>query len=305
MNDLVSIYIPTKNRRNLLKRAITSCINQTYENIEIIVIDDHSTDDTWSFLELFSNVDKRIKIFQQLDNSKGACCARNLAIEKACGEWVTGLDDDDYFLPHRIDDFVKYARNNREASFLCSTSIEMNEFGFFATKKTEQEYYINLRDIKRRNYVGNQIFISIDKLKSVGGFDELAPAWQDYDLWIRLIKKFGACIKINNYSLVLNCSFRGVTITNTSNVDGYRYFTNKHNLLLSQSDLEFQKINKLVNGVEKISIFEVIRHLFDRESFIRLVMKYLNQKKYLRYFYFVALCLVCKRLFILNPRVDE
>ncbi len=108
---LVTIYIPTYNRVELLKRAIDSVLTQTYKNIEIIIVDDCSPDTTIQFLEKLTKKDSRVRYFQNEKNS-GACVSRNKAILEAKGEFITGLDDDDYFLPNRVEDFVSYWKLN-------------------------------------------------------------------------------------------------------------------------------------------------------------------------------------------------
>ncbi|PLL70465.1 hypothetical protein CWN62_29695, partial [Klebsiella pneumoniae] len=90
-NPLVTIYIPTYNRLELLKRALNSVVNQTYKNLEIIVVDDNSSDGTQEFLKNFSKKDPRVSYILKTDNS-GACVSRNLAIDKANGLFITGLD---------------------------------------------------------------------------------------------------------------------------------------------------------------------------------------------------------------------
>ena len=92
---LVTIYIPTKNRLKLLNRAIESVKKQTYKDIEIIVVDDGSTDGTTEYLAQEINSGTLKAIFNK--KSLGACAARNKAIEMATGDFITGLDDDDYF----------------------------------------------------------------------------------------------------------------------------------------------------------------------------------------------------------------
>ncbi|HBM8534493.1 TPA: glycosyltransferase family 2 protein, partial [Escherichia coli] len=106
MKELVTVYIPTFNRVELLKRAVNSVLRQTYKNIEVIIVDDASTDGTHNYLELISRKDNRVKYFIKQERS-GACISRNIAIQNATGKYITGLDDDDYFLDTRIEDFVR------------------------------------------------------------------------------------------------------------------------------------------------------------------------------------------------------
>jgi glycosyltransferase involved in cell wall biosynthesis len=107
MDRLVSIYLPTHNRRRLLERAVDSVLNQTYRNIELIVVNDGSTDDTSPFLHEKCQLDQRlIPIINP--TSLGPSKSRNIAVMAAKGTFITGLDDDDEFTPDRIARFVDY-----------------------------------------------------------------------------------------------------------------------------------------------------------------------------------------------------
>ena len=113
----VSVYIPTKNRPFMLKRAIDSVLSQDYPNVEVVVSDDGSTDNTPEFMNDYCNQHDNV-IYIRSETSKGACHARNKAILASSGEFITGLDDDDRFTPDRIRYFVEAYRPGD--SFLCS-----------------------------------------------------------------------------------------------------------------------------------------------------------------------------------------
>lgn len=88
----ISVYIPTKNRRQALEKAVDSVLNQTHQDVEVIVVSDGSTDDTEEYLKQKTTVDSRLKYFIKT-TSEGAPAARNLAIKSATGEFITGLDE--------------------------------------------------------------------------------------------------------------------------------------------------------------------------------------------------------------------
>lgn len=98
--DLVSIIIPVYNRIELAIRAINSALNQTYPNIEIIIVNDGSTEDV-SKLEQLSKSNSKIKYFEQ--NNLGRSAARNLGIEKSTGQYIAFLDADDLFKPNKLE----------------------------------------------------------------------------------------------------------------------------------------------------------------------------------------------------------
>ena len=187
MEPLISVYIPTYNRLELLKRAVQSVQNQTYKNFEIIIVDDNSSDGTQDFLVGLAKVDSRIRYFFK-DKNSGACVSRNIAINLAQGELITGLDDDDYFLPHRLEFFLDYWVNKkREDSIALFTSNikseksnQAKEHSLFSKK------YFKKYDLLFANYVGNQIFTETKTLRQVSGFDESFCMWQDLELWYRV-----------------------------------------------------------------------------------------------------------------------
>lgn len=187
MEPLISVYIPTYNRLELLKRAVQSVQNQTYKNFEIIIVDDNSSDGTQDFLVGLAKVDSRIRYFFK-DRNSGACVSRNIAINLAQGELITGLDDDDYFLPHRLEFFLDYWVNKkREDSIALFTSNikseksnQAKEHSLFSKK------YFKKDDLLFANYVGNQIFTETKTLRQVSGFDESFCMWQDLELWYRV-----------------------------------------------------------------------------------------------------------------------
>ncbi|MEN3970522.1 glycosyltransferase [Acinetobacter sp. BWR-L5] len=187
MEPLISVYIPTYNRLELLKRAVQSVQNQTYKNFEIIIVDDNSSDGTQDFLVGLTKVDSRIRYFFK-DKNSGACVSRNIAINLAQGELITGLDDDDYFLPHRLEFFLDYWVNKkREDSIALFTSNikseksnQAKEHSLFSKK------YFKKDDLLFANYVGNQIFTETKTLRQVSGFDESFCMWQDLELWYRV-----------------------------------------------------------------------------------------------------------------------
>ena len=103
-NPLVSVIIPTYNRAGYLERAIKSVLNQTYQNLEIIIIDDNSKDGTKKTVLDF-NVSK-LRYYRNLNN-RGAPFSRNRGIELSKGDYINFLDDDDVLLPRKIELQIK------------------------------------------------------------------------------------------------------------------------------------------------------------------------------------------------------
>ncbi len=109
MNPEVSVIIPAYNSEQYLQRAIVSVLDQTYYNLEVIVVDDASTDGTVEIARSFN--DKRLKIIENQQNL-GVSGARNRALKAARGNWIALLDSDDWYAPERIEKLLLAAREN-------------------------------------------------------------------------------------------------------------------------------------------------------------------------------------------------
>lgn len=109
-NPLVSIVIPIYNSENQLKKCIDSLLNQTYQNLEIILVDDGSKDSSWDICERYALNDSRIKAIHK--ENGGVSSARNLGIQHASGEYLGFLDSDDYVSPDLYSDLVNILNSN-------------------------------------------------------------------------------------------------------------------------------------------------------------------------------------------------
>ncbi|ELN2738038.1 glycosyltransferase [Pluralibacter gergoviae] len=256
-NRLVTVYIPTYNRATQVYKAINSILIQTYQHFEIIVCDDGSSDETQEVLKALKDKDDRIFIIKH-DKPKGACIARNKCLEIARGEFVTGLDDDDEFTPDRLEKFMYYA-DKLEYTMYCS-----NLFYKKNTHLIKGERYtgkIDLNMISYRNRIGNQIFVKRELLQKVNGFDPNAPAWQDYDLWFRLIKSGCNCYRIPEATYIMDVSHSGPRITTSSKAyKGYKYFIEKHRSSLNRYQLNSLYLEDKTNRGEYPTIVDVINH---------------------------------------------
>ena len=228
---LVTVYIPTFNRLELLQRAVESVRNQTYKNLEIIVVDDCSTDGTQKYLAQLAKEDSRVRYFLKEKNS-GACVSRNIAIENAKGEFITGLDDDDYFMENRINIFVDNWVDN--IAGLCSYSLVKKSSNNIKTnKRISLKNTIEAEDLLKANHIGNQIFTKSQYLKAISGFDKNMQVWQDLECWYRLLKEYGVVQRINKPLYVVDISHPHERISN-KNIEkitkSYNFFVEKHKL---------------------------------------------------------------------------
>ena len=113
--NLVSIIMPSWNTAKYIAESITSVLNQTYDNWELLIVDDNSTDDTEAIVKQFR--DKRTKYFKNKKNS-GAAFSRNFALREAKGEWIAFLDSDDLWTPDKLEKQIAFMKeNNYDCSY--------------------------------------------------------------------------------------------------------------------------------------------------------------------------------------------
>lgn len=186
---LVTAIITTHNRLSLLKRAIDSVYAQTYSNIELIVVDDASTDGT---LEYCKNLPLQY-IYIPKEESKGGNYARNQGIRAAKGEYVAFLDDDDYWLPEKIQKQVALIESKDCELVHCGKRLEI-------VKGEKVKYRDLLPNPLEYGDMHKKILLTIcttttnilakrDALFEVGLFDENLRFWQEYELTIRLAQR--------------------------------------------------------------------------------------------------------------------
>lgn len=180
LDSLVSVIIPTRNRSTLLLRAIESVCRQTYTNLEIIVVDDGSTDATQSLVQALS--DSRLRYIRH-ELPKGAAAARNTGIRQATGAYISFLDDDDAWVPTKIA--RQLAAVGNYAAILCSSTIAAPRRD--AARRKE----VNLDDLRRGPFArgGTGVLLArADVLKSTL-FDESLSMGQDWDIFIRIAQR--------------------------------------------------------------------------------------------------------------------
>lgn len=262
---LVTVYMPTYNRVELLQRAVESVLNQSYKNIELIVVDDRSTDTTPAYLVEMSKKDNRFKFLINQTNS-GACFSRNKALMSAKGDFITGLDDDDYFLPDRIISFLnswyRITATNKDCIALYSNNfVKMTETTQTLIRKKTN---CTKKELICANFIGNQIFTKTEYLRSIGGFDENMPIWQDLECWYRLLEFYnGVAYSTDAYDYVVDVSHPHERITTKqadSAVKAYNYICKTHKLTSNQKKiLEMQLIPYTKNNP---SLEAITRRLF-------------------------------------------
>lgn len=185
----VSVVIPTYNRDAVVTRAIDSVLTQTYDDFEIVVVDDCSTDDTRLIVEGYD--DNRIRYVCH-DENRGACAARNTGIEYSNGRYIAFLDSDDEWDEAKLAKQVRCMERAPESVGVVYTGYRVKrsdrvELGQVPSKRGDIH-----RDQLAKDWVSPTSAVLVDRecFESVGMFDTDLAARQDYDMWLRLSRHY-------------------------------------------------------------------------------------------------------------------
>ena len=264
--QLVSIYIPSKNRSTLLKRAIESVLNQDYGNWELVIVDDGSTDETPQLLETYQKDHDKVRFYRN-DQSMGIAAARNLAIEQSTGEFVTGLDDDDYFAPNRLSSLM--ASYDDEFAFVCSSVIW--DFGNRKKVADRKQMVINLDQQLSYNHATTQVLVKRERLLSIGGFDANLVARLDYDAWTRLMIHYGSALRINQPTYILNrCADVERATSSDRNITGNHQFLEKHRERMNSKNLTNRAFWDIYAQNKSLGVLELLHQLYAGYAIIKL-----------------------------------
>jgi len=191
MNEaLVSIIIPVYNSEQYITECIDSVLNQSYQNFEIIVVDDGSTDDTSSIITQYNN--DKITLYHQQNSGSGA--ARNHGVKKASGAWIAFIDADDIWLPDKLH---KQLTNCSDKAWSHTDLYFHGDIYPRHTKTTELTSKYSghiLEHLLVENSIGtSSVIINKKVFEELGGFNTDLRALQDWDLWLRVAKKYEIC----------------------------------------------------------------------------------------------------------------
>lgn len=184
-NPMVSVVLPTYNRAALLPASIESILNQTYENFELIIIENGSTDNTMELLNAYRNKDKRIKIINNTEN-RGISFARNQGNKIARGKYIAIMDSDDISLPDRLEKQVAFMEKNPDIAAASSWKQELDSGVIWMRSTDEQEilfmmHFNNMmghpETIMRRDFL----------VKHAIRYNEKLISSVDYDLFRQIV----------------------------------------------------------------------------------------------------------------------
>ena len=196
-NPLVSVIIPSYNHEQYIEKSIQSVINQSYENIEIIIVDDASTDNTCGIIEKFNDT-RMIKVYRRYN--LGGVINLNKGIEQAKGKYIAILNSDDYWHVNKLEIQVAFLESNSEYGAVFSNCEFIDERGNFLTRRSYLYYDIFYQENRKqeewlRKFFFDQncichpsILIHKELYDRVGLYDPRLRQLPDFKMWINILK---------------------------------------------------------------------------------------------------------------------
>ena len=225
----ISIILPTYNRADFyLKRAIDSVISQTYNNWELVIIDNNSKDGTYDLIHSYDN--SNIK-YLTINNNGNIAKSRNLGINNSSGDYIAFLDSDDYWLEDKLEMCINFLINNKEYLGVCHSENWINQNDIVTKNYGPEENFTFKKLLCRGNCISlSAIIISKKEICYVDNFSEnnsIITA-EDYDLWIKLAKnntKIGFLKRVLGVYQIHKKSESSNVLKNT---DAIEYVIKKH-----------------------------------------------------------------------------
>lgn len=201
---MISVIIPTYNRSKYIERAIKSVLNQTYKDFELIIVDDNNPGS-----EARRELEKKMKKYRnnskihyvQHERNKNGAAARNTGIKFAKGEYISFLDDDDFYVSNRLESLYYALEKNHDYDAAYSDSLIINKNMIKSIVKAEKSGNISKDILLKKMTIGtgSNLFFRSKALKSIGGFDETFKRNQDIEVLVRFCQKY----KILNVNRIL------------------------------------------------------------------------------------------------------
>ncbi len=193
---LVSIVMAVYNGKRFLSEALDHVLSQTYSNLEVIIVNDGSTDSTKTILDAID--DKRVKVIH-LEKNQGAANALNIGIREAKGSWIAIQDADDNSYPTRIEEQVKYIFEHPQLVGVgtlvkCISGSPDVSRGLLKGLTKARNSFVSRKQIRKKIYSGcplthSSVMFCKDVFLEVGGYNSDFKIAYDYDLWLRLLEK--------------------------------------------------------------------------------------------------------------------
>lgn len=191
--ELVSVLLATRDRQRLLARALASLRAQTHQHLEMLVLDDGSSDETPSFLTALAQREPRLRWWRR-ERSEGLSSALNFLLAQSSGLWIARMDDDDVAYPHRIERQLAYMQEQRLD--ICGTWYRRVAGWRRSIARPAVEHERILGELLfQPPLLHPSVMLRREVFERHGCYSESAPHAEDYELWVRLMPhvRFGNC----------------------------------------------------------------------------------------------------------------
>ena len=298
IEELISVIVCTYNSRLWITKTINSLVNQTYKNLQIIIIDDGSNDDTVKLIKLFQ--DNRIDIYRK--HHSGITNSLNFGLEKAKGNFVAIVDHDDYLHPKRIEEQYRFMMSNLEYGLIGTNFVNVDERGEVLQKiKYPEKHEQIVEQLPRRCCVFHgSMLINKYLFDTVGRYDTSLEVAGDWDLFLKLIGKT-KFYNIQKYLMYKRLHKNAASLSITAESEAEKVMLNYSNAIIENSN-ESKRISDAYfnigyfyyyqNGIKKssnylhralnkdIMNFQKLRYYISSKFFSKAVLFFRKYKLY-------------------------
>lgn len=275
--NLVSIILPSYNGERCLRNAIRSIINQTYQNWELIIVNDCSTDNTLKIAQEFAKQDLRIKIVSNKQNLK-LPASLNIGFKLAQGQYYTWTSDDNSFKPEALSTMVKYLTEHRDIDMVCCNYDRIDEDGKNIPKYIIKNEKDIIKFIKGEN-IGACFLYTKEIAQKVGEYDTAMFCVEDYDYWCRIAlagkiqylnkNLYKSVIQqyLSNKTIAMQKKILDTVVGLELNYQIVRYILNKVVVYKDQVEIVLNK-NILLEALELLACGERVMIDYEDDDFI-------------------------------------
>lgn len=272
----VSIVLPTYNGETFIRESIESVINQTYQNWELIIVNDCSTDKTPEIINEYAQRDSRIKVYNNEVNKK-LPASLNVGFSHATGEYYTWTSDDNMFKPNAIEVLVKYLDENPDVDLVSSKYDVIDEKGNFVKLFDKNNKRTVLKLVRGPN-VGASFMYKKEISEKVGGYDTELFCAEDYDFWCKvavagnILYTNESLYKYRVNSQSLTATKRDIAIANSTKVQLKYAIPIMTKLNLTKK----QQVETLVKfySLKRIKEWLKLALDIDEKIFLQMIIKY-------------------------------
>jgi glycosyltransferase involved in cell wall biosynthesis len=267
-SELISIILPVYNGEKYLAISVESCLNQTYQNIELIIVNDCSTDATLTIINHYTALDSRIRVINNIENKK-LPRSLNIGHEAANGDFITWTSDDNYYELNALEVLLKTLKLN-EVDVVYSNIRLVNSDGDFR----RFVFFLPFENIIFGNFIGSCFLYSKDVFERNNGYKEDLFLVEDYDFWLRaalhsrfyLLKEILYSYRIHNNSLTNAISTDKIK-KNVYEANLKKMYSNFSKIILSENNEVISTLQTKILTHQKISFNWIKEHNFIIEKF--------------------------------------